>query len=244
MTHPDRIIQIHHNGREIPFRCNDYHLLSEMESEGAKLGIGATWYEHWLLDAMAGMFRGIGGTWLDIGANCGNHSLYWAVEGLADRIIAFEPWFETHEILAQNTKEYPAIERYMVAVGAAHSMVSMRIPEADDASMGGASVVRPGSGHEVNMITVDFLTLSDVRVMKIDVEGFEYQVLLGAMRTIEKSKPEIFVEIWGEELLSEIAGLLDPIGYELKERYCHAPVYHFSTRADIPATYVKPEIIP
>jgi FkbM family methyltransferase len=37
---------------------------------------------------------------------------------------------------------------------------------------------------------------SDIGVIKIDVEGFEYFVLLGAKQTILKYKPVIIIEIW------------------------------------------------
>jgi FkbM family methyltransferase len=47
---------------------------------------------------------------------------------------------------------------------------------------------------------------SDISVIKIDVEGFEYFVLLGAKQTILKYKPVIIIEIWdvNKDLIFEV----------------------------------------
>jgi len=44
------------------------------------------------------------------------------------------------------------------------------------------------------MITIDELNLDGCDFIKIDVEGFEWGVLLGAIETIKKYKPIIFYE--------------------------------------------------
>jgi hypothetical protein len=52
-----------------------------------------------------------------------------------------------------------------------------------------------GNGSTVvNMITIDSLDLNNVDYMKIDVEGAESLVLLGAEKTIKKFKPVICFE--------------------------------------------------
>ena len=48
--------------------------------------------------------------------------------------------------------------------------------------------------EEVDLITIDSLNLKDVDIIKVDTEGFEYNVLLGAIKTIERCKPVIQVE--------------------------------------------------
>ena len=40
------------------------------------------------------------------------------------------------------------------------------------------------------------LNLDNISVIKIDVEGFELEVLTGALETIRKNKPVIILEIW------------------------------------------------
>lgn len=47
----------------------------------------------------------------------------------------------------------------------------------------------------VKIKTLDSYDLQDVDIIKIDVEGFEYDVMLGATQTIEKWKPVVQVEM-------------------------------------------------
>ena len=54
--------------------------------------------------------------------------------------------------------------------------------------------IGPG-GETVQMISLDSLQLSDVSVMKIDVEGAEDRVIEGARETIQSCKPTIIIEI-------------------------------------------------
>lgn len=47
----------------------------------------------------------------------------------------------------------------------------------------------------VEIRTLDSYNLKDVDIIKIDVEGFEYDVLLGSIKTIEKWRPVVQVEM-------------------------------------------------
>jgi FkbM family methyltransferase len=47
----------------------------------------------------------------------------------------------------------------------------------------------------VPVVTIDSLQLDPVGFAKIDVEGFEYDVLLGAQRTLERDRPTLLVEL-------------------------------------------------
>jgi len=48
----------------------------------------------------------------------------------------------------------------------------------------------------VKMDTLDNINLTGVDIMLIDIEGFEYNLLLGCKNTIMKYKPIIIIEIW------------------------------------------------
>lgn len=53
--------------------------------------------------------------------------------------------------------------------------------------------------------------------IKIDVEGFENEVILGGTELIQRNKPAIFVEIF-EENRSAVGETLKKLGYVLQER--------------------------
>jgi hypothetical protein len=62
--------------------------------------------------------------------------------------------------------------------------------------------------------------IKKIDILRMDVEGFEYNIILGANRVLEKFKPKIFVEIHkmylGKEKTYKIFSDLKNKGYEIK----------------------------
>ena len=62
--------------------------------------------------------------------------------------------------------------------------------------------------------------ITKIDILRMDVEGFEYNIILGANNVLEKYKPKIFVEIHkmylGKEKTCEIFNDLKNKGYEIK----------------------------
>tara|TARA_B100001287_G_scaffold23729_1_gene17282 strand:- start:173 stop:826 length:654 start_codon:yes stop_codon:yes gene_type:complete len=56
-----------------------------------------------------------------------------------------------------------------------------------------AKVIENKNGNE-NVTTLDTFNLKNISFIKIDVEGYELNLLKGALNTIEKNKPLIFIE--------------------------------------------------
>lgn len=128
----------------------------------------------------------IKGTVLDIGANIGTHTAFYA--RYANIVFAFEPNPMAFECLKYNTIKYLNCFVYPSAVANYNGHVDM-------VSCGtnyGAAYTIPGS--EVPCITIDSLHLDSCNYMKIDVEGDELAVLLGAKETIAKYKPVMCIE--------------------------------------------------
>lgn len=129
-----------------------------------------------------------GGTVVDIGANIGAFSILAAHYG-AGRIIAVEPEPHNLEVLKRNieiNKLQKKIEVAEVAISDHHGTAVI----GDDA--GGATIKDEHTvGATVSVITLDELFesygLSSVDVLKIDVEGSEKDIILGASRdTLQK----------------------------------------------------------
>jgi FkbM family methyltransferase len=81
----------------------------------------------------------------------------------------------------------------------------------------------PSSGDTelISVQTLDSLELSHVRLVKIDVEGMELAVLVGAKSTIEKNGfPPILFEAWSEKewfasRRQELMSYVESLGYEI-----------------------------
>jgi hypothetical protein len=76
----------------------------------------------------------------------------------------------------------------------------------------------PPHSQYVKQITIDSLNLDHCDLMKIDVETYECNVIEGAINTIEKYKPEIFLELHWEArdmFNTKIQPMLESLGYNI-----------------------------
>ena len=126
---------------------------------------------------------------LDIGANIG----LWSRDLCRhfNRVIAFEPVSEFRECLARNVP-MSNLDIRPVALGSIDTMIDMIIT----AENTGHSHVDPHSMGRgmIPMVTLDSLSLGPIDYIKIDCEGYEQNILLGAKHTILHNRPIIVIE--------------------------------------------------
>ena len=63
---------------------------------------------------------------------------------------------------------------------------------------------------------IDSFNFPKIDFIKIDVEGWEKQVLLGARKTIDKYRPKMYIEIWDKNY-DTINELMNSWGYSLEK---------------------------
>jgi len=123
-------------------------------------------------------------TILDIGANIGAASNYFAREFPAARILAFEPVPDNYALLVENTASLPNVSTYPIALGAANARAEIS-PATDGRNLGGFSLYERLPADTAS-IMVDvrhagrFLreqAVKRVDLIKIDAEGAEFDVL-------------------------------------------------------------------
>jgi len=114
---------------------------------------------------------------LDIGAWVGTWTM--TMNNFSEKIIAFEPDPLHYKCLNKNVSE--DVETWQLAVGSENKTVSL----SDDDFTQKKRVIGEG---DIPMITVDSLGLKSVDVIKIDVEGYEMEVLKGAEKTLQNTK--------------------------------------------------------
>ena len=61
------------------------------------------------------------------------------------------------------------------------------------------------------------LNVGNVKLIKIDVEGAELDVIKGAIETIRRYQPNIIFEAWNEKYLLSISKVLKKYKYEVNE---------------------------
>lgn len=138
-----------------------------------------------------------GGIYVDIGANIGNHALYFALILGAGRVIPIEPNPLAYRLLFQNVLVNHLLDRFdlsRLGVGVGDRHQDGFGMEERQANLGAASM-QPGQGN-IAIHRADQL-LADITpdFIKIDTEGMELQVLAGLSGLLERCRPNIFIEV-------------------------------------------------
>ena len=145
---------------------------------------------------------------VDVGANVGDSALWWWRKFGAN-VIAFEPLNSAFKALKENIELNKAgenITSYNVAIGDGEIIT------------GGVEGLMFSSHGNVQVYTVplDQFKLVNVKILKIDVEGFEMEVLKGSEKTIKSNLPKIIIETHSTELRKKCHTFLTNMGYRLK----------------------------
>jgi FkbM family methyltransferase len=129
-----------------------------------------------------------GDTALDIGGNCGVIALRMAsLVGKRGIVHSFEPQPRLASLIARSAalNHFDNLHVHGVALGSQDDSLELYIP---DVNAGAASLIRrEGQGQAINVPVkktgpfLEQLGLGPIRLIKIDVEGFEESVFSGAM---------------------------------------------------------------
>lgn len=151
---------------------------------------------------------------LDIGANIGNHSIYFAKAFAAERVIPVEPYAPAiRHLLANIALNYsPCFDLRFLgrAIGAQLGTVSLAPPT--KFNIGLTRVVADDLGV-VPLITGDSIVGDDrVDLIKVDVEGMEVDVIAGLTCVLARQKPALFVEV-GDDQRADFIALTEQLNY-------------------------------
>ena len=152
---------------------------------------------------------------LDIGANIGVISMALLANGY--RVHAFEPQPEVYKLLALNMQAVNGeFTHHNIALGSETSMVKMpKVYYSAKGNFGGLGIGQTSmyGTYDVPMDTLDFYNLNNVGFIKIDVEGFETQVLQGGRETILRNKPIMYIEDDRIDNRSMLRDTIKSLGY-------------------------------
>lgn len=180
----------------------------------------------WVADNMIDTTK----NFIDIGAHVGTYA--WSCGKKANHTYAFECSPKTFCYLAANIALHDLTDKisvYPYALGNAEKDVEYIIRSRDGGG-NGVKVLSEGDASckkvKVQMKTLDSFKLSNIGFIKIDVEGFEKEVLEGGIETLKNNNyPPILFESWGDwkesegvpatKIRRELFEYLESLGYKI-----------------------------
>ncbi len=161
-----------------------------------------------------------GDTVVEVGANIGAHTVHLAqLVGPAGRVLAFEPQHVVFQILCANIVLNEAFNVRTFNAGSGDAAGTVKLPDIDyalaESNFGGVSLIGASQGNDIPIIPLDTLDLPSLRLIKIDVEGMEAQVIKGAVAQLSRHRPILYVENDWRDKSPELISLIQSLGYDL-----------------------------
>jgi len=163
---------------------------------------------------------------VDVGAAMGSYT--WILSRVAKHVYAFEPGVVHSEYLGRLTS-YSNIDVIRAAVGSTHRRVTLFTPGADADALHAATVSqanpvvkqKDACSRDVEQVSLDGFLAERLQpgravdILKVDVEGYELEVLKGSIGLLSMHRPLTICEIEARHNPSytEVFGLLSGLGY-------------------------------
>jgi len=190
----------------------------------------------WLLNALHG-----GGTFVDVGANVGGYSVRACKIGA--RVIAVEPDPDNYHVLKLNLELNQCTNAHVLNIAAGSKEEVRQLYQGDEGAPSGYTLEQNKGIREVkcsvetkplDVAIPPFLRDEWVDLLKVDVEGFEIEVIKGASNLLKRTR-YVIVEVIPRtrSKILEVLDLLKPLGFELIDKACRKPYCNLFLRKSI-----------
>lgn len=172
----------------------------------------------------------------DVGGDQGIFTLFLARHvGPTGQVIVFEPNPRSYERILTNVglNGFENVRVLPLGLGERAERLTFVFPKSEPARGSAAQSVRTQVAQEQNAVRCEIevaalddemarLNLPAPDLIKLDVEGMEWQALRGMRRTIEQYRPQLFIEIHGSDRedkmanVRRVAALIDEMGYRMR----------------------------
>lgn len=158
----------------------------------------AGWYEHDLLEDVTYLLKThhyLEGTFVDVGANIGNHSAWFSQ--FFDKIVAFEPSPITFPYLKTNAEKISKIQPFNFGLSNTNQTSTLMTCSTNLGKAGQAIDLSNPIISEIELrVGDDISALRDpsIRAIKIDVEGAKLFVLEGIRTLLATNQPILILE--------------------------------------------------
>lgn len=171
-----------------------------------------------------------GTTVLDIGSHLGTHTLNLSrIIGDKGTVHAFEPQAKLFCELAINMhlNHCQNVVLHHNALGSEEKWIEMQIPKESWTAPLAPTFVNEGravineflhntTGDRAKIVRLDDLKLNNVSFIKMDVEGFEMEVIKGGLETIKTNMPTMIIEIFNDPQKDQKIAYIVSLGYSFQ----------------------------
>lgn len=181
------------------FKNRDFQIFGyENDFLSRVISNGLLWEQH-ILEFTIEMANSNNRPIFDVGANIGYHSVIWDKICNNKQIVAIEPHPETLEMLKRN-RQLNSANFKIVPYAVDKSLSDLRMP-LHTGNDSGAMSVAP-TGEKVKSLTVDTLSskFGIPDIVKIDIQGFEPNAILGAAKTIKEKQTKFIIEFYPRDV--------------------------------------------
>ncbi|ALA59889.1 putative SAM-dependent methyltransferase [Nitrospira moscoviensis] len=178
-------IQFHYLGRELEFEFGKYGF--------------DTIFEIFAFDPYRGFLSRLspkGKCVIDIGAAFGDTAIYFLLQG-ATRVVGFEAFPGYYRLAEQNIRKNGLADSCEVVLSAVGGEPGSIIVDPGSEAMFGANFATPETGQTVPMVTLTEIVkrygVTDA-FLKLDTEGFEYEILLKTPKAVLRKFSDMMIE--------------------------------------------------
>lgn len=202
------------------------------------IGLSLIYYEKdWMSDLLNELSQRNNGVFIDVGTNIGQTLIAYQLNNINGEYIGFEPNINcsnyiSHVIFKNN---FNNARVFNVGLSNINKLDQLILNNASDVDPAASMIteLRPGKEiyKQINFISIkldDFVLSSKIQkidIIKIDVEGAEYEVIMGATDTIKKYRPVILCEmlnadsagtiVFVQNRTKEIVKLMQELNYDI-----------------------------
>lgn len=206
-----------YNDKEIIFKSvSDYDHIHSNHNRG--------FYEIKLLNKIKSL--NLGGLYLDVGANIGNHTVYMSMFTDAEKVYAFESHPKIFNVLENNIELNNLKNVILYNLGVSSSEKILKMAPIDYTNVGSTKISDNGvTKIQCNSLDNIMKDIDNISLIKFDIEGHELEALKGSVNIIEKHRPIIFAEAHGQ-YFEKINNYLSKFNYRTdKINYGNSPTF-------------------
>ncbi|MGK7920130.1 MAG: FkbM family methyltransferase [Trichodesmium sp.] len=219
----ENLVSFNYQGYPIKFEITGKNLAVEIAN------VGGSFYELAELEFIRQNLKLSNPIIVDIGANTGNHLVYFAKIMQAKKVIPIEFHPEIISALnrhiAINQVGNVDISKLGYAIGKNQGKSFIKEHPAKDFCLTEIDDIIP-TGKEVTVVTLDQLISEKVDFIKVDVQGKEIDALIGAKNLISSYQPDMLVEV-AKNHIKDFRKFLEEVRYQIIKAFDHGRYVNF-----------------